>query len=299
MKYSKLLTNGLFVVSSLGLASAVFADTAPVVNAPVVNAYQYENVPSNNLQQGQSMAQRLNQLQQKMENEQRLNLPAQLQQLQQQVQSLTGQVQVQAHELAQLKQQLQSQKKGGLNSPLTKPALPPTASTNQTKPERAPNLAAPTQTKLQNTRKDNFLSDQDAYESAYKLITQNNYQGALAAMQSYLKQFPNGRYISNAHYWSGEIYLTQNNDRMAATEFETVVNQYPRSNKISDAMLKLGFIYYDNGQLNKSKVQLEQVMKKYPNTTVAKLAKNRLQDINQQINASQTNQASNQNSRNS
>jgi tol-pal system protein YbgF len=271
MNYSKLLTNSLLIVSSLGLTTvAAFAELAPVSNT-----YQYEDTSNNNnsndTQQSLSVDQRLNQLQQQAANQKRLNIPAQIQQLQQQVQDLTGKVQVQAHELAELQQKVHSDQ---MNSDSA----------------AAKSIPKSIQVTVPTANSQNVLSDQDAYESAYKMILQKNFQAALIGMQNYLKQYPDGSLVSNAHYWLGEIYLIQNNERMAVSEFETVISQYPKSDKVSDAMLKLGFVYYDNGQLNKSKIQLTQVVKQYPNTTVAKLAQSRLRDIAQHINASQLNQ---------
>ncbi|MEM1243455.1 MAG: tol-pal system protein YbgF, partial [Pseudomonadota bacterium] len=104
---------------------------------------------------------------------------------------------------------------------------------------------------------------------------------AQVAMESYLKNHPQGHYISNAHYWLGELYLLKNQTQKALTQFQVVANRYPQSPKIPDALLKIGFVYYDIGQFVKAKQQLLQVTQKYPNTTVAQLANNRLRMIAQ------------------
>ena len=44
-------------------------------------------------------------------------------------------------------------------------------------------------------------------------------------------------------------------------------------------MLKLGFTYYELGQWDAARKRLSDVVSRYPNTTVAKLADNRLQKM--------------------
>ena len=48
--------------------------------------------------------------------------------------------------------------------------------------------------------------DNVAYHKAYALVEQRHYTAAMTALQSFLKQYPDSKYQPNAHYWLGELY---------------------------------------------------------------------------------------------
>ncbi len=261
-----------------------------------------QNLPSPNFNSQMTLDQRVVKLEQQVANLNRANLNGQLQNMQQELQDLHGQLELQAHQLAQLRQGKQADNKTAAsvqnaNSGITdlsdnaatstkvnsSAKINAKANANQT--AKAPGAAQQPQQqangKVQAVTADNadFLQQQNTYESAYNFIKTKEYTKAIAAMKSYLLQYHNGQYAPNAHYWLGELYYIQNNIQASTTQFETVVNNYPDNDKVGDAKLKLGFIYFDNGQLGKAKELLTQVAQKYPGTTVAQLAQSRLREI--------------------
>ncbi len=258
--------SALLISASFGYGS-VFADPAPVVSPQPDFTTQSSagDTTADNASNdfaNLSTNQKLAKLQQQLNFQLKQDFPQQIENLQQQIQTLTGELQQQSHEITLLKAQLVKK-------------------TDSSKPNMS-SMQAPTN-KPANKSVNISQTDYQAYENAYTLVSQKKYSDALSAFQTYLKQFPQGRYVSNAHFWAGEIYLIQNSARKAASEFTTVVQNYPSSNKVPDALLKLGFIYADNGQLEKAKSQLERVLQQYPDSSVAQLAQNRLQVISQSI----------------
>ncbi len=63
--------------------------------------------------------------------------------------------------------------------------------------------------------------------------------------------------------------------------FNKVISIYPDSNKVSDALLKRGFSEYETGDTNKAQSTLNQVIAQYPETSASRLAKVRLDRIQQ------------------
>jgi len=51
--------------------------------------------------------------------------------------------------------------------------------------------------------------EKDAFESAYKLVRTKRYSEAVSAFRDYLTKFPQGEHAPNAHYWLGEVYMSQ------------------------------------------------------------------------------------------
>ncbi|MBS0287768.1 MAG: tol-pal system protein YbgF [Proteobacteria bacterium] len=128
----------------------------------------------------------------------------------------------------------------------------------------------------------NAVNDEKAYQTAYRLLQNRDFDGAVKAFNVMLEQSPQGKYAPNAHYWLGEIHLTKGNLEKAAEDFNVVYRQYPQHPKAADSLLKLGYVEYKKGQWKRSKELLNQVKSQYPGTTSAQLADSRLQRMQQE-----------------
>lgn len=128
---------------------------------------------------------------------------------------------------------------------------------------------------------DDVIAEEKAYQQAYHLIQSKDYQGALSAFQSMVKNYPQGKFLPNAHYWLGEIYLVKNDLDLAAQAFEVVYHRHPNHPKAADSLLKLGYVEYAKGQWKRSQEYLTQVKNQFPGTTSAQLADSRLQKMHQ------------------
>jgi len=122
-------------------------------------------------------------------------------------------------------------------------------------------------------------AERDTYQAAFNLLKQGQYDQAIGAFQSFLASYPRGNFTGNAQYWLGEAnYVTRRFD-VAEREFRKVLEQYPDSSKSADAMLKLGYTYYELSNWESARKTLESAMARFPNTTVGRLAENRLQKM--------------------
>jgi tol-pal system protein YbgF len=198
--------------------------------------------------------------------------------LQQQVYQLRGQLEVQAHELQQLKQQqqqhyqnleMQLEQLTQRDSTTTKVVATDTSGAIPGKP-----LALSTQRSSHNP-----AQEQANYIAAYELVRNKNYPQAIKAMEAFIERYPTSQYAANAHYWLGEVYLTQQQLAESVAEFETVVDQFPNSTKVAPSMLKLGYAYLGQGDDTKARQQLRKVQQQFPGSHSARLATTRLQEL--------------------
>lgn len=117
----------------------------------------------------------------------------------------------------------------------------------------------------------------DAYRGAYSLVRGQQFDKAVDAFQQFLRNYPDGKYAANAHYWLGELYLVIDPPDLEASRqaFTLLLNQYPDNPKAPDAMYKLGKVQFLKGNREKSKEYLERVISKYGNTnsSAVKLAR--------------------------
>lgn len=224
-----------------------------------------------------------------------------LQSLQKEVQELRGQLEMQAHELDELKQQ-QLAYYQDLDAQLNHDQSN-TAHNNQaiapkqtSQPDTANNLSAnnpsvathpemeiqPMQDLAQatpNKIRPNPADEQISYLAAYDLVKQKNFSQATEAMQQFLTKYPQGGYSANAHYWLGELYLANKDYSEAISQFDTIIKNFKSSSKYAPSRLKLGYALAESGRIGEAKEQLTTVMNLYPDTSTAHLAQSKLEKL--------------------
>lgn len=123
---------------------------------------------------------------------------------------------------------------------------------------------------------------QAAYQKGFGALQQSKYAEAIKEFKSFLAAYPRGEYSDNAAYWLAEAHYV-NRDLPAAREaFRRLVKEFPQAPKISDAQLKLGYIDYETGQWASARETLNDVLKRYPDSSAAKLAQKRLDKMKQE-----------------
>ena len=117
-----------------------------------------------------------------------------------------------------------------------------------------------------------FDNEREAYQYAFDLMRNRQYQESLAGFEEIIVAFPNGQYTPNAFYWIGELYLAQGNNEKSRQSFIQVISLYPDHQKVPDAMYKLGVVYFALGDNQSALRYLGQVQQEYPNSSAAGLA---------------------------
>jgi tol-pal system protein YbgF len=115
----------------------------------------------------------------------------------------------------------------------------------------------------------------EAYRAAYALVRGQQFDQAVEAFHQFLRNYPDGRYAPNAHYWLGELYLVvQPQDLEASRQaFTLLVTQYPDNAKVPDALYKLGKVHFLKGSREKAREYLDGVARGYPDSSAANLAR--------------------------
>lgn len=246
------------VLLSFGLGLSVAAQA----EAPVVDLTSSSVSPTPNVKvdtSDMSLDQRLSRVENIIAGQNTLDLLNQLNSLQQQVEALQGKVNLLQHQLTQLQNQT-TQQYSDVNTRLAHL-------------ESAPKIGAPVPAL---PTAGDAINENKAYQQAYAFIGAQKYPQADKGLQAYIKQYPQGTYVSNAYYWLGEVALAQGKIQPALAAFQTVVTKYPTSNKAPDALLKLANINAELGDKAKARQQYKDILSKYPKANVAKVAKTAL-----------------------
>lgn len=203
-----------------------------------------------------------------------LDIMTQLDMLQNEMRQLRGQIEVQGHELEQMKnrqrdaigdvdQRLQALER---RTPSGATSTPSTGATTVVTPPISSNEASAPPSG----------GEQQAYEAAFGLMKQGQYERAAASFREFITRNPKSALADNAQYWIAEAAYVTRNYKGAREEFEKVLSRYPSSPKAPDALLKVGFSHYELGAFDKARESLNQVVNRYPNTLASKSAEVRL-----------------------
>ena len=109
------------------------------------------------------------------------------------------------------------------------------------------------------------MGEQEAYQAAYGLVRERQFSEALTAFDSFLSEYPFGRFAPNAHYWLGELYLVVEpvDPEAARQNFQVLLDQYPNDRKVPDALYKLGRVHALKGNEERSREYLDRVIAEY------------------------------------
>jgi tol-pal system protein YbgF len=118
--------------------------------------------------------------------------------------------------------------------------------------------------------------DKAAYQTAFNLLKDGQYDRAIAAFQKFLIVYSDSSLADNAQYWLGEAYYVNKSYPEAQGAFQRVVDKYPQSRKRPDALLKIGYCQYELKQWDSAKGTLSQVAAQFPDTPAGHLAQQRL-----------------------
>ncbi len=231
--------------------------------------------------------------------EQMIDLVLQIQQLQDEVRSLRGQLEEQAILIETLQRRQRDQYLdldqrlnelsnvtpiiSGAQPQQSAPAyIPPEEDVPEVReardtPSTVTGLAAP-QTSQADTVQTPEM-EQAAYDSAFQALKELRYADAAEEFQGFLDTYQGSELADNAQYWLGESYYVTRNFELALEAFEGLLANFPDSSKSADALLKIGYTHYELKQWELARAALTQVQEQYPNTTLARLAESRLRSM--------------------
>ncbi len=124
------------------------------------------------------------------------------------------------------------------------------------------------------------LSEQQLYQMAYESVINNNLVRSIAEFDQYLSVYPEGRFVTNAHYWKGQALYYLNRFAEARQAYEIILDQYPDSPKLPEAMFGLGQAFHGMGDIPEARQVLNELKRRFPNTSAAELADSRLLQLN-------------------
>ena len=195
-----------------------------------------------------------------------------LNQLQQSITLLTGQIEQLQYRNQQLQQQMQKMQtdyeyrldqleKGGKGGP-----RPPTAG-NQAPGGQAA-LAPPSGTgSAPSSPTVGPEGGEQVYHDAFKKLQDGDYAGAERGFKAFLQSNPKHALAGNAQYWLGETYYARRDYQNAVTAFAEGYKNYKTSAKGPDNLLKLGVTLTALGRKSDACTVFAKFSQDYPKAT--------------------------------
>ena len=116
-------------------------------------------------------------------------------------------------------------------------------------------------------------------DAAYKAAVQPALAGrsadSISRFQTFLQEYPQGRYAANAEYWIGEGLYSQGKYKEALAQFEKVNSQWPRHHKNADALLKTGMTLSRMGDKDGAAQAYKKVLSQFPSSEAAGIVRSR------------------------
>ncbi|MBS0219226.1 MAG: tol-pal system protein YbgF [Proteobacteria bacterium] len=189
-----------------------------------------------------------------------------LNQLQQTITMMTGQLEQLQYQNQQLQQQMEKMRtdydfridqleKGGKGGP--RPAGPGPAGPSASPPTAPGSQAANTST----------ASADQLYHAAFKMMQDGNYAGAEKDFRTFLQRYPKHVLAGNAQYWLGETYYARRDYQNAMTAFAEGYKVYKTSPKGPDNLLKLGITLAVLGRKSDACAVFSRFTQDYPHAT--------------------------------
>lgn len=203
----------------------------------------------------------------------------QVQQLQQEVRDLRGQLEIQANIIERMKQDARNRYLD-LDQRLTELKNRPIAVADSNTPN-SPATSSPAASTETNTTPVvatppvNPDDDKKVYFAAYQTFKTGGPNKAINPMRNFIKTYPQSSYIPSAYYWLGEFYLAASpaDVNNAKKSFKIVIDNYADAPKAAAALLKLASFADVDGKTTEAVKYMQRIIKEFPQSDEAKAAK--------------------------
>lgn len=119
-------------------------------------------------------------------------------------------------------------------------------------------------------------AEEQEYQQAYDDLRNGRTDKAITGFNTYIANHSGSSYASNSQYWLGEAYRVNQDNAAARKAFNAVLDSYPNSAKVPDALLKLGYIEMEEKNMSKAREIFNRIKTEFSDSKAAVLAQQKL-----------------------
>jgi len=114
------------------------------------------------------------------------------------------------------------------------------------------------------------------YEAALKYFQAKRYRDAAAALDRFVKDYPQSSRAPGAQYWLGNAHYALKDCRRAIDAYRVVVSRWPRDARAPEALIGIATCQQELGDARGARATLESIVSNYPQSPSAATARQRL-----------------------
>jgi len=124
-------------------------------------------------------------------------------------------------------------------------------------------------------------AERAAYMAARELLYASRFNDSRLAFENYLATYPQGQFRDFSHFWLGESWrsLEKPDANKAMEQFRIVIERYPDSTRVPSAMYRLAVLQTESGKTAEAKVTLNRVIQQFPTSSEAGYARTMLEQL--------------------
>jgi len=126
------------------------------------------------------------------------------------------------------------------------------------------------------TGRDDQAREMKAYDAASNLFRRNDFPAAIQSFRAFLHDYPASALAPNANYWIGISYANMRDYRNALAAQNEVLAKFPQSPKAPDALLAIAAVHAEQGDNRSARNTYEDIIARYPQSEAAGKARTRL-----------------------
>ena len=127
--------------------------------------------------------------------------------------------------------------------------------------------------------RDDQAREMKAYDTASNLFRRNDFPSAIQSFRAFLHDYPASALAPNANYWIGISYANMRDYRNALAAQNEVLARFPQSPKAPDAMLAIAAVHAEQGDTRSARNTYEDIIARYPQSEAAGKARTRLASL--------------------
>ena len=127
-------------------------------------------------------------------------------------------------------------------------------------------------------------ADYAAYQKAFVMGLQRNYQGKINALDDLMSRYPNSQYFDDALYEKSRALTMMNRENEAIGVLQELIGKYAGSPLASQGGVQLGQLYYNTGNYQRSVAAYKSVIQNFPGSEDARTALVSLETVYRDMN---------------
>jgi tol-pal system protein YbgF len=122
-------------------------------------------------------------------------------------------------------------------------------------------------------------TEEELYNRAKLAFDQGNMPSARKSFEELIQQYPTSQTADNAQFWIGETFFREKSFEKSILEYQKVIEKYPKGNKVPAALLKQGYAFLSLGDKVNSRLIFEELTRKYPASPEARAGSEKLKEL--------------------